>query len=99
MPETPDVIVSITRYTVSVFPADSKDHRYYALQVELKPRGWVVTDGATYYGPDGAEEFSVSTAHHFADHEEALTLAEGLAPHLTINRNTAAEVYRHTRNA
>jgi hypothetical protein len=96
-PETPDPIVTVTRYTVSLFPVSDRDHRHFVLHVELKPRGWVVTDGAGYYGPDDAWEASVSTAHHFADHEEAVALAKTLAPALNVNGHTAAEVYHHTR--
>jgi hypothetical protein len=95
----PETIVAVTRYTVSVFPEGDRDRKYYALHVELKPRGWIVTDGAAYYGPDGSEEFSQSTAHHFADYDDALDLAKRLAPGLTVNGSTAAEVYRRTRNA
>ncbi|MFE5037096.1 hypothetical protein [Streptomyces sp. NPDC056683] len=95
----PTAVVAVTRYTVSVFPAGDRDRRHYALHVEQKPRGWIVTDGATYYGPDGSEELSQSTAHHFADYDDALALARELAPGLTINGHTAADVYNRTRNA
>ncbi|MFD0393411.1 hypothetical protein ACFQ3Z_16395 [Streptomyces nogalater] len=80
MPQTPDVIVSLTRFTVSVLPANDVNHKAYALQVELKPHGWVVHDGHVYFDPDGSEAFSQSTAYHFADHEDALALAKRLAP-------------------
>ncbi|MFD0035568.1 hypothetical protein ACFVJK_46845 [Streptomyces sp. NPDC127172] len=99
MPATPDVIVSITRYTVSVLPADDINHKYFALHVELKPRGWIVTDGHEYYGPDGGREYSQSTAHHFADYDDALDLAKGMAPHLSLNGDTATEAYHRTHPA
>ncbi|GAA2732132.1 hypothetical protein [Streptomyces nogalater] len=97
MPQTPDVIVSLTRFTVSVLPANDVNHKAYALQVELKPHGWVVHDGHVYFDPDGSEAFSQSTAYHFADHEDALALAKRLAPGLTVNGHTATEVYHQTR--
>jgi hypothetical protein len=99
MPATPEVIVSITRYTTSVLPADDANHKFYALHVELKPRGWIVTDGHQYYGPDGGIEFSQSTAHHFADYDDALALAKETAPLLNVNGRTATEVYQRTRPA
>jgi hypothetical protein len=99
MPATPDVIVSITRYTLSVLPADDVNHKHYALHVELKPRGWIVTDGHQYYGPDGGIEFSQSTAHHFADYDDALTLAKETAPLLNVNGRTATDAYQRTRPA
>jgi hypothetical protein len=96
---TPPVILAVTRYAVSVFDPTERDHRYYALHVELRPRGWVVTDGHAYYGPDGATEPSASTAHHYPhdDHAQALALAAELAPHLEVNGITAAEAH-HDRS-
>jgi hypothetical protein len=96
--ETPEVIVSITRYTVSVLPADDINHRYFALNVELKPRGWVVHNGHEYFGPDGARELSQSTARHFADYDDALALAKRLAPGLVVNGHTAVDAWHRTRS-
>lgn len=96
MSQAPAAIVSITRYTVSVLPTDDINHKAFALQVELKPRGWVITDGHAYYGPDGSEEYSQSTAHHFGDVDDALGLARRLAPGLTVNGHTATDVYNRT---
>ncbi|MFI5814921.1 hypothetical protein ACIA7S_28680 [Streptomyces sp. NPDC051643] len=93
----PEVIVSITRYTVSVLPADDLNHKHFALTVELKPRGWIVHNGHEYYGPDGTTELSQSTAHHFADYDDALDLARRTAPGLAVMGRTATEAYHHTR--
>lgn len=95
----PDVIVSTTRYTVSVLPADDVNHKLFALQVELKPRGWIVHNGHEFFGPDGGRELSQSTAHHFAGHEEALELAKTLAPGLVVMGATATDAYHHTHSA
>jgi hypothetical protein len=96
--QAPPVVVAVTRYAVSLFPPDSRDHRYYALHVELRPRGWIVTNGFEYFGPDGIVEQSQSTAHHFPhdDHQQALALAARLAPDVDVNGITAADVYRRT---
>lgn len=96
--ETPEVIVSITRYTVSVLPADDINHRYFALFVELKPNGWVVTDGHRFYATDGSWQPSQSLAHRFADFEDALALAKEAAPDLTVNGHTAVDAWHRTRS-
>jgi hypothetical protein len=93
---TPDPIVSITRYAVSVLPVDDINRKYFVLYVELKPHGWIVTDGHQYYGPNDGVELSQSTAHHFADYDDALAVARRLAPDLTVNGHTATEAYRRT---
>lgn len=95
----PDVVVAVTRYTVSVLPADDVNHKVFALQVELRPRGWVVHNGHEYFGPDGSTEYSESTAHMFADYDDALDLARRTAPGLIVMGSTATEVYHRTRNA
>lgn len=95
----PEVIVDVTRYTVSVLPADDINHRTFALYVELKRDGWIVTDGHEYYGPAGSRELSQSTAHHFADYDDALALARELAPALTVNGRTATEIWQRTQEA
>lgn len=98
-PSEPEVIVSITRYTVSVLPPDDINHKYFALNVELKPNGWIVTDGHEFYAPDGTSEYSQSTAHHFADYDDALALAREIAPGLTLNGHTATDAYRRTQQS
>lgn len=89
---TPDVIVSITRYTVHVLPASHPDHKHYALHVELKPNGWVVGDGHRYLHPDGSFQPGQGLAHRFADYDDALNVARHAAPEWTVNGMTAAEV-------
>ena len=98
-PGQPEVIVSVTRYTVSVLPAGDINHKYFALHVELKRDGWIVTDGHGFYGPAGARELSQSTAHHFADYDDALALARKLAPVLTVNGRSATEVWQRTQES
>lgn len=98
-PGQPDVIVSVTRYTVSVLPADDINHRYFALHVELKPRGWVVHNGHEFYTEGGSWKPGQATAHHFADYEDALAVARKAAPDVTVNGHTAVEAYRRTHPA
>lgn len=95
----PEVLVTITRYTVSVLPADDINHRSFALYVELKPNGWVVHDGASGYDADGAEHFGQTWRHPIADYDDALALARRLAPTLTVNGDTATDAYRRTHPA
>ncbi|MEU1071871.1 MULTISPECIES: hypothetical protein [unclassified Streptomyces] len=94
MTETPEPIVTITRYTVSL-PLD-RVHKGFALFVELKPGGWIVHDGADYYGGDGIWQPSEWQATHFSDYDDALAVARRLAPAVTVNGCTAAEVYHRT---
>jgi len=93
-PGQPDVIVSVTRYTVSLLPADDVNHRYFALFVELKPRGWLVHNGHEFYASDGTWQPSQSMAHYFADCDEALAFARESAPDVTVNGFRAADLPR-----
>lgn len=99
MTDQPEVLVSITRYTVSVLPADDINHRYFALQVEMTPRGWVVHDGHAGYDADGNAHFGETRRHPFADYEDARVLARWLAPRLTVNGHTAVDAYHRTHTA
>jgi hypothetical protein len=99
MTNQPEVLVSVTRYTVSVLPSDDINHRYFSLYVELKPRGWVVHNGHDFYTADGAWEPGQATARHFADHEDALAVARKAAPDATVNGITAVDAYRRTYSA
>lgn len=96
-PDEPEVIVSITRYTVSVLTADDINHRYFALSVELTPRGWIVTDGHSGYDADGTAHHGETRWHPFADYDDALAVARRLAPGLTINGRTATEALQGTQ--
>jgi hypothetical protein len=98
-PGQPEVIVSVTRYTVSVLPTDDINHRYFALQVELKPRGWVVHNGHEFYAEDGSWQPSQALAHYFADHDEAIAFARETAPDVVVNGHTAVDAYRRTHPA
>ncbi|MFF3928195.1 hypothetical protein [Streptomyces hirsutus] len=92
-------LVSVTRYTVSVLPADDINHRYFALHVELKSRGWVVHNGHEFYTEAGVWEPGQATAHHFADYDDALAVARKAAPDVTVNGHTAVEAYQRTQEA
>lgn len=95
-PGEPEVLVTITRYAVSVLPADDINRKYFTLFVELTHRGWIVTDGHGGYDSDGGWEPGRLGAHPFADHDDALALARRLAPGVTVNGHTALEVYRRS---
>ncbi|WP_372344662.1 hypothetical protein [Streptomyces sp. KL116D] len=98
-PGEPEVLVSITRYTVSVLPMDDINHRSFALYVELRPGGWIVTDGHEYYTAAGEWAPGMATAHRFADYDDALAVAKAKAPHLQVLGHTAVDAYHRTRPA
>lgn len=96
-PGEPEVLVSITRYAVSVLPAGDINRKYFTLFVELGRDGWVVTDGHAFYAEDGTWQPAQWLARQFADYDEALALAREIAPEMTVNGHTATEVYRRTQ--
>ena len=96
-PGQPEVLVSITRYAVSVLPANDINREYVALHVELSREGWIVHDGHGGYDADGGWEPGRLGAHPFADYDDALALARELAPGLTVNGHTATEAYQRTQ--
>lgn len=92
---TPEVLVDITRYEVSVLPADDINRRHHVLYVDRTRRGtWIVNDGHGGYDIDGDWAPGLAVAHEFADYDDALDLARRLAPNLAANGRTAAEVHR-----
>ncbi|MET7795705.1 hypothetical protein [Streptomyces decoyicus] len=97
-PGEPNVLVTITRYEVSVLPADDINRRYFVLFVELTRRGaWVITDGHGGYDRDGGWTPGRDSGIEYADVEEALALARRLAPALAVNGHTATDAYRRTQ--
>jgi hypothetical protein len=95
-PGEPEVLVAITRYTVSVIPADDINRRYFTLFVELMRDGWVVSDGHAFYAGEDTWQPAQWLAYRFADVDDALALARRLAPGLTVNGHTAVEAYQRT---
>ena len=93
-PGDPEVIVSVTRYAVSVLPPGDINRKYFTLFVELGRDGWTVHDGHGSYGADGEWEPGRLNAHAFADYDDALALARRLAPDVTVNGHTALEAYQ-----
>ncbi|MDR3083097.1 MAG: hypothetical protein LBV60_19625 [Streptomyces sp.] len=95
-PGQPDVIVSVTRYEVSVLPREDINRRYFTLFVELTRGGWIVHDGHGGYDVDGDWAPGLAVAHEFADYSDAIALAKRLAPNVTVNGHTATEAYHRT---
>lgn len=95
----PEVLVSITRYAVSVLPPGDINRKYFTLFVELGRDGWTVHDGHFAYQGDGTWQPGQGTAHRFADYDEALALAREIAPEMTVNGHTAVDAYRRTHDA
>ena len=95
---SPEPIVSITRYEVSVLPRDDINRKYFTLFVELTRSGaWIVHDGHGGYDIDGDWAPGLAVAHEFADCDDALDLAKRLAPNVTVNGHTATDAYRRTQ--
>lgn len=106
----PPVQVDVTRYEVSVLPADDINRKHFTLYVEYQrhwyPGGgqWSVHDGHDCFSADGVQADGITVygrdddwikAHRF-DLETALALARKLAPNVTVNGHTATEAYRRT---
>jgi len=94
--DTPQPIVQITRYAVSVLPEDDINRKYFTLFVELNSGGWVVTDGHDFYVEDGTWQPAQWLAYRWADYDDALAFARETAPEMTVNGHTATEAYRRT---
>lgn len=99
MTDQPDVLVTATRYTVSVLPDDDINRRYFEVYIELTPRGWAVHDGHAGYDDGAGEHVGETHRHPLADYQDALDLARWLAPRLTVNGRTAVDAYRRTHAA
>ncbi|MFD7922483.1 hypothetical protein ACFV3R_25065 [Streptomyces sp. NPDC059740] len=94
----PSPLTDITRYEVSVLPADDINRRYFTLYVEKTRRGkWVVTDGHGGYDRDGNWTPGLTSGIEYADVEDALALARRLAPNVTVNGHTATDAYHRTQ--
>ncbi|GHG15355.1 hypothetical protein ACFFSH_39355 [Streptomyces filamentosus] len=97
MTDLPEVIVTATRYTVSLLPADDINHRAYALNVVLRQDGWGITDGAAWIvSVDGYWSLDYDAAITRPHLDDALALARRLAPGYRVNGRTAVEAYRIT---
>lgn len=94
---TPEPIVSITCYEVSVLPRGDINRRYFTLFVELTRGGWIVHDGHGAYDTDGDWAPGLAVGHEYADYEDALALAKKLAPNVTVNGHTATDAYHRTQ--
>ncbi|MEV6547942.1 hypothetical protein AB0M57_04440 [Streptomyces sp. NPDC051597] len=106
MTETPEVLVTVTRYEVSLLPEGHRARCHFTITVEHRGgASWAVLDGPFCLGLDGDWEYEplpsnrtdewIST-HRF-DLKTALELAKQAAPRVTVNGCTAAEVYHRTR--
>lgn len=97
-PGQPEVLVEITRYEVSVLPADDINRKHFALYVDRTRNGsWIVNDGHGGYDIDGDWAPGLAVAHEFNDYDDALALARKLAPNVTVNGHTATEAYHRTQ--
>lgn len=97
-PGEPNVLVEVSRYEVSVLPADDINRKYFTLFVKLTRRGtWVVTDGHGGYDRDGNWTPGRDSGIEYVDVKDAIGLARRLAPNVTVNGHTATEAYRRTQ--
>jgi hypothetical protein len=86
--------VRATRYEVSLLPEDDINYRHYALKVERRRDGaWIVTDGFRWMDTELTfHDRPYEQCLH--DLETALRLAREAAPHVRVNRWTAADALR-----
>lgn len=83
--------VQVSRYTVNCLPADTTQAYLWNLYVERNRDGtWSVTDGAMFLDASCDWHHSRRDAgwHTLA---QGLSIAEAVAPHLTINGMTPAD--------
>lgn len=100
----PEPTVTATEYTVSLLPADNVNHRAYRIIVRrVDTDRWRVEDtmgdflsmaGVWEAGPWGTRERWVQL--HTFGLDEALRLAQEVAPNVTVNGRTAVEVLAAT---
>jgi hypothetical protein len=95
-------IVRPTAYAVSCLPPEHIDAYHFTLHVEWRGPGdrWCVTDGAYCYRKDGHRSYESNPssrtdrfkkAYRFPL-DDALALAQRLAPKMTINGHTVESV-------
>lgn len=103
MPDIPEPTVEVTAYRVSCLPADHPEAYIFSLKVERRssnPDRWAVTDGVRCYtakGTKGYESNPSSRTKNFLrwyrhSLEDALALAKRIAPTMTCNGFTIADV-------
>lgn len=99
MGKTPDPIVSITQYAVSLLPADDVNYKSYVILVERDHQSdcWIIHNGHEYYTDQGTWDPTRWKADHFSDPVAALKIAKDLAPGITVNGRTATEAHRLTQ--
>lgn len=108
MHEIPPPAIKPVLYEVSLLPEDDINHNLFALTVQDRGHGkWAVIHSNSCLGSDGTWDFGVKEydrgdewlqSHRF-DLETALRLASEVAPHVTVNGQTAAQVYLRQREA
>lgn len=108
MSEIPAPDVRVTRYDVSCIPESHIDAPHLTVTVEYRGRGkWAVLDGMFAYDADGNCSFEPSpsnreddwlAAHRF-DLDTALALARRVAPTMTVNGHSVADVLRQVSGA
>jgi hypothetical protein len=99
----PSAVAVATEYSVSCLPLDHPDHTVLSLTVAHRGPGdvWAVTDrfgsclaadGEWDYEPRPSERHAAWKASHRFPLVEALARAEALAPQLSVNGRTVADV-------
>jgi hypothetical protein len=98
---TPEPTVRATVYAVSCLPADHRSARHFTVRVEERSPGlYSVSDGFSVLDKDGewafeplpSEREAEWKARHRFDLETALALAKRVAPLMTVNGVTLADV-------
>jgi hypothetical protein len=101
----PEPTVRITEYSVSCLPQDDVNADLFTLTVvERAPGRWAVTRGSFCYDADGKREFESNPTGRTEEFrarfrftlDDALALAKRVAPTMTVNGRTVADVLART---
>lgn len=105
---TPEALVQITRFEVSVLPEDDINRSVFTINVEhLGNDRWAVVRHGWCLGSNGKWDYERIPSEredewlswHRFDLDTALTLAREAAPSLIVNGHTAVDAYRRTHPA
>ena len=99
--DIPEPTVRTTRYEVSCLPPDDVNAFHFTARVEYRGKDmWAVTNGWGCLGTDGEFDYEPSPSNreddwlatHRFDLDTALRLAKEVAPKMTVNGYTLADI-------
>jgi len=79
--------ITMSQFTVSLFPETDPNHRLFAITITRGHRQWVVLHQGLSLNADSVWAYET---HWFDGLDTALRMAEAAAPHVKVNGLTAA---------